>query len=180
MIYLTWPTILAFAATCFAIEITPGPNMTYLAVLGVSHGRRAGLAAVTGVALGLLVIGIAAALGLAAVISNSPTLYEVLRWAGVIYLLWLAWEGWDEAGDASVEEVDPVAMYGPLFWRGLITNLLNPKAALFLHRGFADFRRAVSARSRTDDRIVVDLRADRDSHSRLDRYVGRWFAPADR
>ena len=131
MIYLTWSTILAFAATCLAIEITPGPNMTYLAVLGVSHGRRAGLAAVMGVAVGLLVIGLAAALGLAAVISSSPTLYEVMRWAGVIYLLWLAWEAWDEAGDAAVEELDPVAMYGPLFWRGLITNLLNPKAALF-------------------------------------------------
>jgi threonine/homoserine/homoserine lactone efflux protein len=68
--------------------------MAYLAVLGASIGRRAGFAATLGVALGLLIVGLAAALGLAAVIANSRVLYEALRWAGVLYLFWLAWEAW--------------------------------------------------------------------------------------
>src|SRR5262249_56822814 len=68
--------------------------MAYLAVLGASIGRRAGFAATLGVALGLLIVGLAAALGLAAVIANSRVLYEALRWAGVLYLFWLAWGAW--------------------------------------------------------------------------------------
>ena len=68
---LTPPAILAFALTCAIVELTPGPNMGYLATLSVSHGARVGLAAVAGVALGLAVYGLVAALGLAAVIEQS-------------------------------------------------------------------------------------------------------------
>ena len=88
--------LLAFAATALIVELTPGPNMAYLAALSLSKGVRAGAAAVAGVALGLSLSGIAAALGLAAIIDSSRFLYEVLRWGGVAYLLWLAWEGWTE------------------------------------------------------------------------------------
>ena len=88
--------LLAFALTALIIEITPGPNMTYLAALSLSNGARTGFAAVAGIALGLLTYGVIAAFGLAAVIDNSPLLYGLLRWGGVIYLLWLAWESWTE------------------------------------------------------------------------------------
>ena len=124
-----WELLLSFAVASLLIELTPGPNMAYLAILSVEHGRRAGLAAVAGIATGLLVIGIAAALGLAALIDTVPLAYEVLRWAGVAYLFWLAWEGWrgseTSAADASA------AWAGRYFGRGFITNLLNPKAFLF-------------------------------------------------
>jgi len=124
--------LLAFALTSLIIEITPGPNMTYLAALSLSSGARAGFAAVAGIALGLLTYGIVAALGLAAVIDSSRLLYGLLRWTGVAYLLWLAWEAW-----SSERETAPDATDGPhgepwlAFRRGLITNLLNPKAAVF-------------------------------------------------
>jgi threonine/homoserine/homoserine lactone efflux protein len=124
--------LLAFALTALIIEITPGPNMTYLAALSLSGGMRTGFAAVAGIAIGLLSYGIIAALGLAAVIDNSPLLYGLLRWGGVAYLLWLAWEAW-----SSERETSPDATDGPdgepwiAFRRGLITNLLNPKAAVF-------------------------------------------------
>jgi threonine/homoserine/homoserine lactone efflux protein len=124
--------LLAFALTALIIEITPGPNMTYLAALSLSSGMRTGFAAVAGIAIGLLTYGIVAALGLAAVIDNSPLLYGLLRWGGVAYLLWLAWEAW-----SSERETSPDATDGPdgepwiAFRRGLITNLLNPKAAVF-------------------------------------------------
>ena len=128
---IPFETLLAFAATCLVIELTPGPNMAYLAVLSASKGRRAGSAATLGVALGLLAVGIAAALGLTAVIANSRLLYEALRWAGVVYLLRLAWEGWrggeeTSPGKTAVENED-----ARFFARGLLTNLLNPKAGIF-------------------------------------------------
>ena len=124
-------TLLAFVTTCLVIELTPGPNMAYLAVLSASKGRRAGLAATLGVALGLLIIGLAAALGLTALITNSRTLYEALRWGGVLYLLWLAYEGWRGEEETSPGTTTVLASGTKYFLRGLVTNLLNPKAGVF-------------------------------------------------
>jgi threonine/homoserine/homoserine lactone efflux protein len=125
-------TLLAFALTCVVIEITPGPNMAWLAALSLSRGWRIGLAAVAGVALGLSVYGILAALGLAAIIENSTFLYETLRWGGVAYLLWLAWDAWSSADEIAPEEsAGEDHERASAFRRGLITNLLNPKAAVF-------------------------------------------------
>jgi threonine/homoserine/homoserine lactone efflux protein len=127
----SWAALIAFAGTCLVIELTPGPNMAYLAVLSADKGRRAGFAATVGVALGLLVVGIAAAMGLAAVIDGSRLLYETLRWGGAIYLLFLAWEARqrsEKSANTASTDIDPDLRF---FLRGLITNLLNPKAALF-------------------------------------------------
>jgi len=131
MLSIPFATLITFATTCFVIELTPGPNMAYLALLGASQGRRAGLAAALGVALGLLVIGMAAAFGLAAIISNSRFLYEVLRWGGVAYLFWLAWEAWQTADETSPGKANAFDKQVTHFRRGLITNLLNPKAGIF-------------------------------------------------
>jgi threonine/homoserine/homoserine lactone efflux protein len=108
-------------------EITPGPNMGYLAILAASRGRGVGLAAVAGVALGLMLNGLAAALGVAALIIASPAAFEALRWGGVAFLLYLAWDAWrtpTAAGDDGAQSLSSFA-------RGLMTNLLNPKAAMF-------------------------------------------------
>ena len=130
----------AFALTSLVIEMTPGPNMAYLAALSLSQGIRAGLAAVVGVALGLAVYGAVAALGLSAMIDTSPLLYEVLRWGGVVYLLWLAWEAWaNEAETSPGKAGDSDARPARAFRRGLITNLLNPKAAVFYVAVLPDF-----------------------------------------
>jgi threonine/homoserine/homoserine lactone efflux protein len=114
-----------FALAALLIELTPGPNMSYLAIISVSNGWRAGFATVAGVALGLASIGAIAAFGIAALIQSSDLLYEVLRWAGALYLLWLAYEGW--RGEEASQDMGDARN----FMRGLITNLLNPKAALF-------------------------------------------------
>lgn len=125
-------SLLAFIVTCVIVEITPGPNMAYLAALSLQRGWRTGLAAVAGVALGLSVYGVAAALGVAAIIENSTFLYETLRWGGVLYLLWLAWEAWSTADDISAQDAASAAdAERAAFRRGLVTNLLNPKAAVF-------------------------------------------------
>ena len=134
-------SLLAFALTCVVIEITPGPNMAYLAALSLSQGARAGIAAVAGIALGLSVYGVAASLGLSAIIDNSTFLYETLRWGGVAYLLWLAWDAWAAERETVPDATGDNDMVGPwiAFRRGLITNLLNPKAAVFYVAVLPDF-----------------------------------------
>jgi threonine/homoserine/homoserine lactone efflux protein len=121
--------IAAFVLASILIELTPGPNMTWLAIVAASQGRARGFAAVAGVATGLAVIGAAAAAGLGAAIAASPTLFEALRWGGAAFLLWLAWDAWREAGE--VERVGPAKGLVVYFRRGFVVNALNPKAAAF-------------------------------------------------
>jgi threonine/homoserine/homoserine lactone efflux protein len=122
--------LVGFLLTSLIIEMTPGPNMAYLAVLGASRGRIAGFAAVLGVALGLALLGIAVGLGGGALVLNNRVAYESLRWAGALYLCWLAFDSWREARQ-PIERFAVDTSLGVQFRRGLITNLLNPKAALF-------------------------------------------------
>ncbi|WP_378945527.1 LysE family translocator [Mesorhizobium sp. ANAO-SY3R2] len=122
------PALITFAFTALIIELTPGPNMTYLALVSAGEGRRAGFATVAGIALGLAVLGVVAALGVAELIQASDLLYELLRWAGVLFLLFLAFEGWRGEADVAATAKDADRRY---FTRGLLTNLLNPKAAIF-------------------------------------------------
>ena len=140
-------TLLAFFLTSLAIELTPGPNMAYLAVVGVTRGRIAGLYAVLGVGLGLALLGATAGFGLGQVVIENRAVYEALRLGGTLYLLYLAWDAWRE-GQKPLEE-GPTDLSGWLFFRrGFITNLLNPKAALFyvaVLPGFVDAARPAGA-----------------------------------
>ena len=132
MIELLLPSLLSFALASLIIELVPGPNQTYLAALTLRYGIWAGLAAVAGIALGLAIYGMAAALGVAAIIHQSDTLYEILRWTGVLYFLWLAWESWHDEGEDLPDPAENERRAMRIaFRRGLVTNLLNPKAAIF-------------------------------------------------
>lgn len=124
------PTALApFLIAVLLIELTPGPNMGYLAALSASQGRTAGFKAVLGVTVGLAFYMLLAVLGVAEVIAAAPLVYGGLRWAGVLYLLYLAWEAWRGASETSPGHARDVD-HAP-FWRGLIANVLNPKALVF-------------------------------------------------
>jgi len=103
--------------------------MAYLATLALDRGRAAGLLAVVGVAAGLSIHAVVAALGLGALVSKAPAVYEVLRWAGVAYLLFLAWEGWQPDRENSPGYAG--AAPGSLFWRGFFSNVFNPKSIIF-------------------------------------------------
>lgn len=131
MFELLLPSLLSFALASLIIEAIPGPNQTYLAALTLQHGLRAGLAAVAGIALGLSIYGLAATLGVATLIEQSPLLYGVLRWTGVLYFLWLAWQNWRGEEDGAAKAAEEGETGRMAFRRGLITNLLNPKAAIF-------------------------------------------------
>lgn len=128
MTYADW---FGFALAIFLIELTPGPNMAWLAALSMGEGRRAGLAATAGVATGLFINALAAALGLAFIVAASPWMWQILRWGGALFLLWLAWESWREAGENSPAIIAAPARSRRHFRSGLVVNLLNPKAMLF-------------------------------------------------
>ena len=118
----------AFLLTAIFVELTPGPNMTWLAVLGATRGRSAALAAVAGIALGLALSGIVSALGLTVLFDNFPSLLVALRYAGTVYLFYLAYDAWTDAGAAEAVSKKSNKAY---FTQGFVSNALNPKAYLF-------------------------------------------------
>jgi threonine/homoserine/homoserine lactone efflux protein len=120
-----------FLLTVLIVEITPGPNMVWLALLAATEGRRAAFAAVAGITLGLAVQGVLAVAGVSAVFQVWPAAYQTLRWAGVGYLLLLAWRSWQDAGNPAHLASGGGETPAEVFRAGLLTNLLNPKAALF-------------------------------------------------
>ncbi|HPV67269.1 MAG TPA: LysE family translocator [Sphingorhabdus lacus] len=119
-----------FLITALLIELTPGPNMAWLALTSASKGRKSGFAAVAGIALGLALLGGASAFGLSELATGSPVVFNLLRYAGVAYLLWLAWETWSSGNEATETALDHSGLMD-WFRHGLLLNLLNPKAAVF-------------------------------------------------
>ena len=113
------------------IELTPGPNMGYLTLVASRWGRRAGLATVLGITCGLTLYMLAAVAGLGEVFLRVTWLYAILRWAGVGYLLFLAFETWRGDTETSPGAAPATPPNRRLFTRGLVANLLNPKAAVF-------------------------------------------------
>lgn len=123
--------LLAFALVALGMALTPGPNMVYLISRSLSQGHRAGLISLGGVALGFVVYMLCAAFGLTALVLAVPYAYDAIRFAGALYLLWLAWQAL-RPGGRSPFEVKTLAPDSPrrLFLMGLLTNLLNPKIAV--------------------------------------------------
>jgi threonine/homoserine/homoserine lactone efflux protein len=121
---------LPFLLTALLIELTPGPNMAWLALTSASHGKRSGFAAVAGIALGLALLATASAVGLAELAARSSFLFGLLRYAGAAYLLSLAWTAWAGEDELSTGIANQNTL-GAWFRHGLLLNLLNPKAAVF-------------------------------------------------
>ena len=121
---------LPFLAAVLLLELTPGPNMGYLAIVATRYGRRAGLTTILGVTAGLTVYMLAAVFGLTAIVLRMEWLYSLLRWAGVAYLLWLALDVW-RSPEGDVAGIDEAPSAQRFMIRGLLANLLNPKAAVF-------------------------------------------------
>lgn len=118
-----------FTALVLVMELTPGPNMSWLAMLAIMRGRAVALLAVAGVALGLAAHAVLAALGVGALIAASPGLHQALRGLGVGVMLFLAWEAWRDAARPLLADA-PIPVAG-VFWRGVLANLFNAKSILF-------------------------------------------------
>jgi threonine/homoserine/homoserine lactone efflux protein len=122
-------TFLAFAASGILLNLTPGADVMFATASGIAGGPRAGIAAGSGVGLGgFWHIGLAA-LGVSALLAAHPAAMTALRWFGAAYLLYLAFASWT-AGPAQSTAASPSLVKA--FWRGFVTNALNPKVALFV------------------------------------------------
>ena len=150
---LTTATLLPFVIASLVVELTPGPNMGYLALVAATEGRARGLAAVSGVALGLVILGSAASVGVAALFTAAPWVDPLVRVAGIAWLLWLAllaWRGTAERDEGGVVGASASAH----FLRGLIGNLLNAKTVLFFAVVVPSFL-PPGAMPTTADRLVL-------------------------
>ncbi|MCE9660358.1 MAG: LysE family translocator [Burkholderiales bacterium] len=124
-----------FATTVFVINATPGVDMMLTLTRTLRYGVRGGLAAALGVMAGCVVHALAAALGLAALIAASAAAFSVIKWVGAAYLLWLAFGMLKSAWAGETATAMPQLAESPglpaLFRQGVLTNVLNPKIALF-------------------------------------------------
>lgn len=133
-------TLMIFAAACVVLTATPGPDMLLIASRSISQGRAAGFLTYAGIALGTYCHALAAALGLSQLFVAIPMAYEVVRWAGCAYLLYLAFktlrsEGTPFAPTAGLKRFSMQRILS----EGLLTNLLNPKMVLFVLALFPQF-----------------------------------------
>jgi threonine/homoserine/homoserine lactone efflux protein len=124
-------TFFGFALVALGMVLTPGPNMVYLVSRSICQGRVAGMISLGGVAIAFLFYAVSAALGITALLLAVPLAYDALRFAGAIYLLWLAWQT-IRPGGRSPFQIRKLAPDSPkkLFVMGAVTNLLNPKVAV--------------------------------------------------
>jgi threonine/homoserine/homoserine lactone efflux protein len=125
-----WPVFLAFVAAGVALNVVPGADMTFVAASAARGGRRDGLVAALGIGAGTLVHLLAAVLGLSAVLAASRAAFELVRWIGAAYLLWIAVSILrnGRSGDSAGR---PGTSGWRLFRAAMLVNLLNPKVALF-------------------------------------------------
>jgi homoserine/homoserine lactone efflux protein len=124
---MNWQLFAGFLAVTVVLLLTPGPIVTLVISTGATHGVRAGLITVAGTSLGNAALLAAITLGLSWVLSHAVYLFELLRWAGAAYLVWLGMRAWMRAG-----RMQPVPSGAHVhFWRGFLVALSNPKTIAF-------------------------------------------------
>lgn len=123
-------TLSLFLLAVLALFLSPGPNMAFVLSHGVAHGVRGGFAAAIGISAADLVHTLCAATGVTALVAAWPPSFDLLRYAGALYLLWLAWQALRPAGPRSHAQAQP-ATFVRIVRMALLGNLVNPKALLF-------------------------------------------------
>ncbi|MGC9371434.1 MAG: LysE family translocator [Paracoccaceae bacterium] len=120
-----------FLLTALVVVIAPGTGVIYTLMLGLGQGRRAAALAAMGCTLGIVPHLLAAMLGLAAVLHTSALLFQVVKFAGVAYLLYLAWQALSQGGALSIGAEGARQTGLAILRRGALINILNPKLSIF-------------------------------------------------
>lgn len=153
---LTTTQAIAFLLAAMALTISPGPDNLMVLGVGMSQGRRHGIAFGLGCALGCLSHTALAALGISALIATTPAALTVLRYAGGGYLVWLGIQALRHAGGRRLPpaaQVSEQPTVHSLFAKGLFANAINPKVALF----FLSFLPQFVVASETTTRMQLAL-----------------------
>lgn len=123
--------VLSFLAVSILLTLAPGPDILFVIAQSMSHGRKAGIMTALGLASGVIVHTLAAALGITAVLYSSAFAFQIIKYAGAIYLLYLAYLAIRE-GATPMTAAEPVKQSGwKLYRTGVLMNILNPKVSLF-------------------------------------------------
>lgn len=128
-----------FAGACIALNLTPGPDMLLIASRSLSQGRASGFMSLAGIQAGTYCHALAAALGLSQLFVTVPVAYDVVRFAGAAYLAYLAWKAFTSTTVPLAVDIPQVLSLADIFKQGLVTNVLNPKMALFVLALFPQF-----------------------------------------
>lgn len=120
-----------FIGVSWALILSPGPDMLYVITRGMAHGRRAGVLSAIGVVCGILVHTSAAAFGLTLILRTSALAFLIVKFVGAAYLLYLGIKAWRDKSTFTLQTADPIAKSSTLFWQGVLSNVLNPKIAIF-------------------------------------------------
>ena len=120
-----------FLATALVVVIIPGTGVVYTLALGLGQGRRASIAAALGCTLGIVPHLLAALLGLAAILHTSAVLFTIVKFAGVGYLLYLAYSSMSQGGALSIQPERHRDALTKIATRGALINILNPKLSIF-------------------------------------------------
>lgn len=126
-------TYLLFIGAVVVLVIVPGPDMAYMLTRTVVQGRRAGVLAAVGINVGAYVHVAAAVLGLTAILAASSVAFTVIKWIGACYLIWIGIQAIRaKAGSMSLNG-DKAARLDSraIFWQGFLSDVLNPKVAIF-------------------------------------------------
>lgn len=130
---MTYPDFWVFALAAFLLNITPGNDMIYVASRSTGQGIKAGIISSLGIFVGCFVHVIAAVAGLSAIIAKSAYAFNIIKYLGAAYLMYLgvrALLSKNKNGFVLDGNMKPIG-YGSIFWQGVFTNVLNPKVALF-------------------------------------------------
>lgn len=122
---------LQFLLTAFVVVLAPGTGVIYTLAIGLGQGRAPSVAAAFGCTFGIVPHLLAAILGLAAILHTSAVLFTVVKFAGVAYLLWLAWQSLSSTGALSIGEKRNPEPWWRIARRGALINILNPKLSIF-------------------------------------------------
>ncbi|MCR6671749.1 LysE family translocator [Devosia ginsengisoli] len=120
-----------FLVTTLIVVVSPGTGALYTIAAGLSRGRRASLWAAFGCTLGIVPHMLAAITGLAAILHTSALAFEIIKYLGVIYLLYMAWATLRESGALSVEADSQEKSAGQVIVESILINILNPKLSIF-------------------------------------------------
>lgn len=121
---------LCFLGASMALTIAPGPDNLFVLAQGLARGRKPAIVTALGMCCGVSVHTTAAALGISAVFYSSAVAFNVVKYAGAAFLLFIAWRTLREPAAARLSKTDDRPL-GQLFRRGFVMNVLNPKVALF-------------------------------------------------
>lgn len=138
---MTLQTWWLYVAAVFVISATPGPNMLHVMAQSIQHGVRRSIASMAGLMTAVLACLFASTAGLGALLKASPMLFDVLRYAGVAYLVWLGIKAWRApvgAGDGAAEKPAPPSLRA-MYATGLGTGFSNPKLIIFAAALFPQF-----------------------------------------